>query len=186
MADQIQSPMHAMYRAGKQDIPAEAELLSSIGFRLHDALEQLDVQSALAGDPALMTSMLKVGGDVFDVMRSAVISLNNCAEAVIATADDFRATDEQAAADYDHLNAGLKNTGGTSYGAPPALPDLAEPGATQPDDSGPRPGLSDFEPRDPVEVPSTPDPVDPGTDQEGRDQTEQDDKDDNPVVPPEV
>jgi len=182
---EVRAPLEAMYRAGKLDIPAEADLVSTISDRLYDALHSFDGQSALAGDPKVMTSMLRIGGEVYEVMRDTLRSLDHCAAAIIATADDFVAHDQQAADDYSHLGQGLKTADVPTHTLPPPLPDLAAPG-------GPDPvqptyiGMGDFVPHPEQTIPSTPDPDTPQHDHDDRDQTEQDDHDHNPVVPPEI
>jgi hypothetical protein len=181
----IKSPIEAMYVAGKQDIPAEAELVSGIANRLYDHLQSLDVQAARAGDPAIMRSMLSIGGQVYDVMRGTVVSLDHCASSIIKTADDFVATDEDAAADYQHLGTGLKTLDVPTHQVPPALPDPSQPGAVDPNQPT-RMGQGDFQPHDPVVIGSTPDPVDPDTDHDQRDQTQQQGQQQTPVVPPVV
>jgi hypothetical protein len=183
MTDQIDSPIEAMYVAGKQDIPAEAELVARISTAMHGSLQQLDAQSALAGDPQVFTSMLTVAGEVYDVMRVALLDLDHCAAAIIATADDFVQHDSQAADDFRLLGSGLRDLPVPTHTAPPPLESPGDPGAVDPVQPS-RIGRGDFEPHDPVLIPSTPDPVSPEVDQEQRDETAEDDKADNPVVPP--
>lgn len=105
----MQSPIELMYQAAKVDIPAEAAHVARIANRLQEALSTLNVESAHAGDPALLTSMLHVGGDMLAVLGKAVTTMDNCAVAVKLTADDYVATDDQAAADYENMNDRLKN-----------------------------------------------------------------------------
>jgi hypothetical protein len=150
----VSSDMEAMYRAGRVEIPAEAEHISTISWDLYDVIDTLNVQSAYAGDPEILVDMLTVGGDLYDVLGSAIKSLNNCAEAVIATADDFRRTDDDAARDYANMNGALKGQQPSPEYGPPEIKDPEKEGATTTigGDDGKVP------PRD-EEVESTPDPT---------------------------
>ena len=183
MSDQIDSPIEAMYLAGKKDIPAEADLVAQISSGMHDCVQQLDVQSALAGDPQVFSTMLTVAGEVYDVMRVALLDLDRCASAIIATADDFVRHDAQAADDFARLGQGLRDLDVPTHTVPPPLESPGDPGAVDPVQPS-RIGRGDFEPHDPTTIPSTPDPVSPEDDREERDQTEAQDESDNPVVPP--
>jgi hypothetical protein len=161
----IDTNLEHMYNAAKHDIPNAADKLSTIASRLHDHLVTFNKQAALAGDPAIMTSMLQVGGDLYDVLRGGVVSLNNCSGALIKTADDFVRTDEDARNDYRTMDGKLKSDP-LPYGAstPPELKDPEAPGATAP--APPVHGGNE-------EIPSTPDPEAPGTDAERRETQEE-------------
>jgi hypothetical protein len=128
--------------------------------------------------------MLTIGGEVYDVMRATLVSLDHCAQAIIKTADDFVATDDQAAQDYQHLSGGLRSLDVPTHTVPPAY-DPSTSGAVNPQQPTYM-GANDFKPHDPVILAPTPDPLDPATDHEQRDDTEKDDQEDTPVVPPEV
>ena len=105
---EMMTSMEAMYRAGRQEIPHEAEQIQKISRDLYDVIDIVNVESAHAGDPKILVDMLTIGGDLYDVLRAAVTSLNNCATAVILTADDYRETDDQAASDYKNMDDSLK------------------------------------------------------------------------------
>jgi hypothetical protein len=160
----IDTNIERMYNAGKHDIPNAADELSTISSRLHNHLVTFNKQAALAGDPAIMTSMLQVGGDLYDVLRGGVVSLNNCASALIKTADDFVRTDEDARDDYRKMDGKLRDAP-EHAGAiePPELKDPEAPGATAP--APPIYGGNE-------EIPSTPDPEAPGIDAERRERQE--------------
>jgi hypothetical protein len=159
----IDTNIERMYNAGKNDIPNAAYKLSGISGHLYDHLQTFNKQAALAGDPAIMTSMLQVGGDLYDVLRDGVTSLNNCADALIRTADDFVRTDEDARDDYRNMDKDLKDAPlPEDKVVPPELKDPEEPGATT---TGPR-GSGE-------ETPSTPDPEKPGDDAETRKEQEE-------------
>jgi len=130
MAQEIVTNIERMYRAGKQEIPAEEAAVHRVAMSLHDAIDALNVQSARMGDPQIMRDMLTVGGDVYDVLQRAVTTLANCSSAVIKTADHFVQTDDKAAQDYAALDAELKYATPTRYSEPPALPEPEAPGAT--------------------------------------------------------
>lgn len=105
----MDTPIEAIYKAAKEEIPAEGDYLTRIAGHLHSAITTLDRQTAHAGEPALMTSMLRVGGDIYDVLHLAVRSLDNASVALIMTADDFVNTDDQAREDYENLSQDLKD-----------------------------------------------------------------------------
>ena len=108
---EMMTSMEAMYRAGRQEIPHEAEQIQKISRDLYDVIDIVNVESAHAGDPKILVDMLTIGGDLYDVLRAAVVtSLNNCATAVILTADDYRETDDQAASDYKNMDDSLKGS----------------------------------------------------------------------------
>ncbi|WP_154402584.1 hypothetical protein [Nocardioides speluncae] len=146
--------MERLYRAGREEIPQEAEHIQTISRDLFDVIDIVNVQSARAGDPAILVDMLTIGGDLYDVLRDAVTSLNNCAAAVIATADDFRRTDEDAASDYDKMSDSLKGSQPLPVSAPPEIKDPEAEGATTVVG-----GDDGHVPPEEVEVESTPDPT---------------------------
>jgi hypothetical protein len=168
----FETDIERMYRAGKTDIPNAADRLSRISTLLFQHLQTLNGQAALAGDPAIMRSMLEVGGDLYDVLRGGVVSLNHCASAVIKTADDYVRTDADARRDFARLDPDLKGAP-LPHGAtpPPELRDPEAPGATVP--AGRPDGIPDDDTNGgTVTIPSTPDPVDPDVDAKKRDEAE--------------
>ena len=159
----IDTNLERMYNAGKNDIPNAAVKLSTITGHLYEHLEAFNKQAALAGDPAIMTSMLQVGGDLYDVLRGGVVSLNNCADALIRTADEFVRTDEDARDDYRNMDKDLKDDPlPEDKHVPPELKDPEAPGATT---TGPR-GSGET-------TDSTPDPDKPSEDAETREDQEE-------------
>jgi hypothetical protein len=135
----VETDLERMYRAGKDYIPNAADLLGIF-----------DTQSALAGDPSVLRNMLMVGGDTYDVLRGGVDNLYHCAEAVVRTADDFRATDQRAADDYAHMDRKVRDLPApVEKPAPPSLGNPEDPGSAG--------------------TPSTPDPQDPDDEREDRD-----------------
>lgn len=165
---EIKSNMEAMYRAGREEIPTEAEQISKISRDLYDVIDIVNVESAHAGDPKILVDMLTVGGDLYDVLRSAITSLNNCATAVIATADDFRRTDDDAARDYAAMDDSLKGSQPLPSSAPPEIKDPEAEGATT--TVG---GDDGHVPPEDVEVPSTGDPTQtPDQDKQGHQDAE--------------
>lgn len=165
---EINSNMEAMYRAGREEIPAEAEHIRKISRELYDVIDIVNVESAHAGDPKILVDMLTIGGDLYDVLRSAVTSLNNCATAVIATADDFRRTDDDAARDYAAMDDSLKGSQPPPVSAPPEMNDPEAEGATT--TVG---GDDGHMPPEEVEVPSTADPTKtPGQDKQDHEDAE--------------
>jgi hypothetical protein len=130
-AHQTNAPIVQMYRVGMEIIPGIAESVSSASQYLHSVIPLLDVQAALAGDPKGMRETLALCDDLHEALRRMTETLNHCAGAVIATAEDFRRTDEDAARDYQQMDKRLKN------GEPPAAVEVTPidnsdaPGATE-------------------------------------------------------
>ena len=85
-----------LYKAGREEMPDEAERISSIAQDLYDALTALDSQTAAAGDPPALRNLLQVGGDIFDELRQTVDDLNNMAVAATLTADHLDRADGDA------------------------------------------------------------------------------------------
>lgn len=167
MTKDVDLDLEYMYAAGKKHIPDTADRLAAVAAHLHQHLQVFDQQAALAGDPAVMRTMLRVGGEVYDVLRGGVTSLNNCALAVIATAEDFVRTDEDARDDYRRMDATLDGqslkdlpTPGPAE-PPPPLENPEAPGADLPDGTPWHPGL-------PGDVPTTPEPQSPEADRRER------------------
>ncbi|NHA01443.1 hypothetical protein G5V59_20825 [Nocardioides sp. W3-2-3] len=148
-----------MYWAATKALPDQADLISAVAKSLAMGLDTLNVQAALAGDSPALTGALSIGGDVHAVLRSAVISLNNAAQAVLATAADYARTDDEAREDLHRLGLRLPSVADPSpASAGPALPDLAAPGATTDID------ILGIHIED-VKVGTTPDPTDVGYEQ---------------------
>lgn len=153
-----------MLAAAKVNIPNTADRLYDLTKTLHGHLTTLNQQSALAGDPAFLRTMLTVGGDVYEVLRPGVTSLNNAAGAVLKTAMDFKNTDEDAARDFERMNAaeGLTNLKDVDRGRTGDAPKMKDPERLG---AGP--------------VPSTPEPESPGDDAEEREENERNSKNDH-------
>jgi hypothetical protein len=185
MAGEIDLDLEFMLIAAKKHIPDKADHLAGVAQRLYHCLQELDVQSALAGDPAVLTNLLKAGGETYEALRIGVQSLNNAALAVNATAKDFVRTDADARADMKLIDVtlggvGLADASVPSTPEPPVLEDPSEPGAGRPDDE-PMTGH-------PTQggTPSTPDPVTPGEDAEERDEQQEQSEQEHPYAPEEV
>lgn len=154
----LQTDIERLYTAGKELMPDAADRLSNLAGDVTGQLEVLNKQAALAGDPAILRTMLGVGSDVHDILRQGVISLNNAATAMIKTADDYRRTDQAARDDFNRLENDLRTEPQPrAAGVPPSLEKLEGAGAGTGDDS----------------TPSTPDPDAPSEDAEQREQNEE-------------
>ena len=184
MADKVDLDIEYMYAAAKEHIPDKADHLAEIAKRLHHHVQALDVQAANAGDPAVLRNLLEVAGVTYGELRIGVKSLNNAAAAVLATANDFVRTDEDARADFNRIDATLDGKGLKDLPLPEAEPvppeldhDPEDPGAGRPDDapSGGHPTQGGAE--------STPDPVTPEEDAEQRDENQQESEQENPMQP---
>lgn len=160
----METPIELMYKAAKTEIPAEASHVARIANHLEKCLSVMDLQSARAGEPKVLTSMLHVGGDMHAVLRRAVTAMDNCSVAVLVTADDYVATDAQARAHYEKMSSRLKNATAPSHHPTTALPHPEAPGATI---KVPNPPI--LPPTDnTVTIEPTEDPVDPQREREER------------------
>ena len=182
MAGEIDLDLEFMLVAAKKHIPDKADHLAGIAQRLHHHLQELNVQAALAGDPAVLTNLLKVGGATYDALRIGVVSLNNAAEALNATAKDFIRTDADARQDLARIDVTLDGVSLTDAPVrhspePPVLDDPSQPGAPRPDDE-PMTGHPSQ-----GGTASTPDPVRPGVDAEARDDHQEQSEHDHPYLP---
>lgn len=186
MSDKTQGvdvDLEIMYRAGKHLIPDKADEIAGYAKELRPFLQTLDTQAALAGDPAVLRHLLKAGDQIYDGLRMGVTSMNNAAEAVLATAADFVATDAQARKDLDQMDATLDGVDlrdvpdPTPAEGPGDLDDPAAPGAGRPDDEpvGGHPTQGG--------TPSTPDPVSPEQDAQERDEQQDRSEREHPYVP---
>lgn len=127
----LETPIEAMYRAGKITIPGVAEKVSGVAQSLHGTIPTFDVQAALAGDPAGLRATLSMCGELHEALRQMTVTLNNCAGAVVATADDFRRTDEGAARDFERMDPNLRSSSPTEAVEVPGIDDPSAPGATE-------------------------------------------------------
>lgn len=105
----IDTPIADLYLAGKLYIPQAAETLSEVALYMRFPIDHLDVGAAAAGDPQIMRDLLFVLSQVSDAVIAGTTSLNHAAIALVKTADDFVATDAEAAADADALRKALND-----------------------------------------------------------------------------
>jgi hypothetical protein len=186
VAGEIDLDLEFMFIAAKKYIPDKADRLADVAQKLYHVLQGLNEQAALAGDPAVLTNLLKVGGETYDALGVGVTSLNNAALAVNATAQDFVKNDDDARADLRKIDVTLDGVGladapvPSSAPEPPVLDDPSTPGAPRPDDepSGGHPSQGG--------TTTTPDPVAPGEDAEERGDQQEQSEQDNPYQPEEV
>jgi hypothetical protein len=175
--------LEVMFRAGKYMIPDKGDEIAGYAVELRHYLQALDVQAALAGDPAMLRNLLKVGDAIYDGLRAGVTSMNNAAAAMLATAKDFVETDAQAREDLRTMDATLHGINLKDLPTPPPsevpddLDDPSQPGAGRPDDE-PMTGHPSQ-----GGTPSTPDPVSPEQDAEDRDDQQQQSEQEHPYVP---
>ncbi|ADD41667.1 hypothetical protein [Stackebrandtia nassauensis] len=127
---QTVTPIERMYRAGKELIPGVATKVSGAAQSLQLACPAIDVQTALAGDPKGMRSILELCEELHDALGRLTVSLNNCASAVVTAADDFVATDERAARDVRSVDAELRSAVPTPAVEVSEIDDHSAPGAT--------------------------------------------------------
>lgn len=186
MAEKVDLGIEFMYQAGKELIPDKADALAALAKKASQHIQEFNVQTSLAGDPPMMTNLLKVGGDIYDALCVGVKSLNAAATAVIATADDFVKHDDDARRDFEKMDArldgiSLKET--PQPGPTEVPPDIGEPedeGATP---TGPREGGHPSQPGS-GSTP-TPEPEKPEVDAGEREENEQESETENPPKPEE-
>jgi hypothetical protein len=176
------APLKKMYLAGKKLIPEYAETAAGANNWLSAGLKTFDEQCALAGDPKLGKTLLEIGETVYRELHKTVLSMNASALAVVATADDFVRTDEDARSDLDDVRRELEpelQRDGISFDDPTrqasVAPDIGQ-GELTADGAAP-PAAPPGEGR----VPSTPDLPDPDVDRDQRNQTERNVEHGNPV-----
>lgn len=167
----LETPIERMYRAGKGDIPNAASQVSEAAFALSPPVWTCNVQAAHAGDPELMRDMLEVLGLVHEALRRATQTLNNCATSMIATADDYVATDDRVRGEFASLDGELKDGHVPEAPVPGHIGSPEDPGATRevwPDAF--RPGIPIEDQSRTEEHESTPDPgTEPEDDLDQRD-----------------
>ncbi|CAM3285212.1 hypothetical protein NODU109028_09250 [Nocardioides dubius] len=130
----VETNLERMYRAGKIEIPEFADFVSRASNDFYAALQVFDEQAALAGDPGFLRSMLEIGGVTYTSFRNAVTTLNNCATAVLLSADHYVQTDDGARADLAAMDASLRDLpipGAAEV--PPEVTDPQTPGAVDED-----------------------------------------------------
>lgn len=172
----MQTPIQDMYTAAKQTIPAHGERVGGIASTLAGTINALNTQTAYAGDPAALVSMLHVAAEIDGVLRKAVTSLDNISAALIATANDYVATDGNAREDFDAMNQDLVDLTPPPSPRPPSIGTPQDPGYEY------TPNLPPFMPpgsQGPIHVDPSIDPESPDTEQENR----ADDEPSAPTVP---
>lgn len=170
----LETPIERMYRAGKEYIPDQAQRLAIMDGHLRSGMSAVNTFSAQLGDPAVMTQMLGVCDMVHAALRRGVISLNDCALAMIATADDFVASDTQALTDFSALSEDLVDGPPRQASEPPVGIPAEDEGATE--EHRDERGVTRTE-----ETPSTPDPeATPEEDLDERDQLVEDNEPEQP------
>jgi hypothetical protein len=184
MAGVIDLDIEFMLVAAKKIIPDKADHLAAVAQRLYHHLQELNVQAARAGDPAVLTHLLKAGGETYDGLRVGVLSLNNAASALDATARDFARTDQDARDDLAKIDVTLHGVSVAdaavpSTPVPPVLDDPSDPGAPRPDDE-PMTGHPSQ-----AGTETTPEPLTPAQDAEVRDDQQEQSEQEHPYVPEE-
>jgi len=121
MADLIKAEVEALYRAGKELIPEKAQIVADTAGTLSDSLGAWQGQAFGAGNPHSLTVAMAMNEELYTLMRRAVQLLNDMSIALVAVADRFIHTDDQAAAAAQQLQA-LVQEPLTTVEVPPAHP----------------------------------------------------------------
>lgn len=98
MADEIKAQLELLYRAGKQTFPHRAMALNSALDGIADVHEMWREPTHRSGSPTALVKAMDINATVHALMRRAVLSWQDAAHATVAIADDFTATDADAAA----------------------------------------------------------------------------------------
>lgn len=106
---QIVTDLGALYRAGRQEFPAQAAEVSAVAGHLRGAIDEINGRAAQFGDPQVMVDALAATDLVYDALARMVETLNDCAVGLIHIADDFVGRDEDARSAFDTLGDRLKN-----------------------------------------------------------------------------
>jgi hypothetical protein len=117
----IEVDAEAMFAAATRTIPDRADLIAGVAGRVYHHLHELDRQTALAGDPEALVTLLRIGGKSYRGLRAGVSRLNNAAEAVYGTAKDLRESDQEV--------AGVFEAAAGHVDVPGRLGSLSKPGA---------------------------------------------------------
>ncbi|GAB2981546.1 hypothetical protein [Nocardioides montaniterrae] len=178
----IDTPIAALYKAGKIYVPQAAATLSAAASAIGGPVATLDLGAAAAGDPAVMRDALAVLSQVSAAASAGTRSLNDAALALVATADDFVRTDTSVARQAHDLQRALGDPHSKLGLDTAERQELAQARPDQsavPKATGDRSGaggdgeIDIFGLHLPIHQDSTPAPTtDPGTDRGTRDDTE--------------
>lgn len=167
-----------LYWAATSAFPDHADMLSDVAKSLAGSLETLNVQSALAGDPAALSDSLYIGREVHELLRRLVIDLDHGATALLNTAKGYVSADtaagDEARKDLEAIDLTLPRS--LSHHAPPVAP------TSRYDDDGATTTLDVFGIHIPdIHIGKTPDPTDVGYEQ--TQQMDGPDLPDDPTLP---
>lgn len=133
VSDVMSADLEALLRAGRQHFPDKAEALSTAAADLADVTATLNTESAKASDPTSMVDLLGVNDVLHQALRRCVLTMNDCATALVEVAKDFGDRDDQTRAEMAKLRSQLPGltSGGPAPQAPepPQLPPAADYGA---------------------------------------------------------
>lgn len=119
----------ALYRAGRIKLPAMASKYSSLTSSVHDFQQQLNFLGGSVGNERAFTSLESIRELLQYASRSTTQALEASGETLVAVADEFLRTDEEARDKFDHLMK--ENLGGDAFDRPsPVVPD--PPGTNSP------------------------------------------------------
>jgi hypothetical protein len=122
----IEARLGAIYEAAHVSVPAQATLISNQGTAVSGATEAAVAQLALLGSP-LSSDIWSLGEEVVFRLRQITTTLNASAVALDGIADDFAATDADAA---QWLQQHARWLGDNGYGGDPdqaPVPDPVDP-----------------------------------------------------------
>jgi len=95
--EEIVAPLTDLYRAGKETFPRFAEMVAKATEELGGFYDVWKGQLAEAGNPPSLVDAVAINGECYDLLRRAVIFINNGAEALVHAADELARSDSDAA-----------------------------------------------------------------------------------------
>ena len=96
MAETLKAQLSLLYRAGKQTFPERAATLAQTLETIGEVRSAWSEPTVRAGSPAALTQAMAVNASVYQLLRRAVLSWQDAAQALVAIADDLVETDAQA------------------------------------------------------------------------------------------
>ena len=120
--------LEALLFAARVEFPDKAAQTSEVASLLSMQTQRLNVESALAGEPKILTDALQFCGDVYLGLRTLVDALNYCSTGLIAMVDTYRGSDEEAAAAFNLVDATLTQGDPALATVPPDIGNPAETG----------------------------------------------------------
>ena len=124
MAETVKAQLSLLYRAGKQTFPDRAESLSEALATIGEIHSDWYAPTVRAGSPEALVKARAINATVYSRLRRAVLSWQDVSYAVVAIADDFAASDAEAARVADDASFTLDNVSMPRLAAPPTFDEV--------------------------------------------------------------